>query len=426
MVKRIVLALGLVLGISGRLWASGLDDFNVHGFIEHVVGFRLNDNADVKRDNLSIGEVRGQLKGKLNLSKPQVLDLWYAQFSFKADFVENYYWQARSGIDLRECVFSFSPLGWVDIKAGRQVLTWGVGKYIFINDLFPKSYVSFYSGRDEEYLKLPSDALRMSFYWDVASLDVVWLPDFKPNNGPEGVYLEGWDPYLMEDAGERRLSSIVERENGDEEIAMRLFGNMGRYEWATYYFNGFYKDPVGFLNQGLHQIYYPALSVYGFSLRGPFYRGIASMEFGYYLSEDDEKGVRRDVPNSQLRFLFGYETNFEGDLSVGTQFLVKKMLKYGKYLNSLFPQDVVYDKWDYLVTFEFNKMFWQQTLGLRTFIFYDISYSSVYLRVSMDYAISDNWKIIIGANMIAGKDPYDDFGQMEDNSNIYMRLRCSF
>ena len=64
---------------------------------------------------------------------------------------------------LREGYISYYPSSFYEIKAGRQVLTWGTGDLIFINDRFPKDYESFYSGRDMEYLKVPSDAVKISF-----------------------------------------------------------------------------------------------------------------------------------------------------------------------------------------------------------------------------------------------------------------------
>jgi hypothetical protein len=40
---------------------------------------------------------------------------------------------------------------------------------IFINDLFPKDWESFFIGRDTEYLKAPSDAAKISLFGDWAS-----------------------------------------------------------------------------------------------------------------------------------------------------------------------------------------------------------------------------------------------------------------
>jgi len=62
----------------------------------------------------------------------------------------------------RELKLEIFPALWWDLKIGRQILTWGKGDYVFINDLFPKDYRSFLSGRNIEYLKAPSDAIKLT------------------------------------------------------------------------------------------------------------------------------------------------------------------------------------------------------------------------------------------------------------------------
>ena len=46
------------------------------------------------------------------------------------------------------------------------MLTWGTGDLLFINDLFPKNWKSLAIGRDDEYLKDPSGAVKASFFHD--------------------------------------------------------------------------------------------------------------------------------------------------------------------------------------------------------------------------------------------------------------------
>ena len=84
--------------------------------------------------------------------------------------------------DIRELSIQGSPGSAVDLKVGRQVLTWGTGDLVFLNDLFPKSWVSFFSGRDDEYLKGPSDAARLTWYSDKINIDAVWTPRFEPDD----------------------------------------------------------------------------------------------------------------------------------------------------------------------------------------------------------------------------------------------------
>ena len=72
------------------------------------------------------------------------------------------------------------------ITLGRQILTWGTGDLVFINDLFPKDWVSFFIGRDVEYLKAPSDALKVSAFSGWANLDLVYTPRFDADRFIDG------------------------------------------------------------------------------------------------------------------------------------------------------------------------------------------------------------------------------------------------
>ena len=83
----------------------------------------------------------------------------------------------RGLLDLRQANVTFSPIELMDVKVGRQILTWGTGDLIFINDLFPKDWQSFFVGRDVEYLKAPSDAAKISLFMDWANLDIAYTPD---------------------------------------------------------------------------------------------------------------------------------------------------------------------------------------------------------------------------------------------------------
>jgi hypothetical protein len=132
------------------------DDYGVDllGFIEARAGWRLQDD-DYQRD-VSLAEIRLQLE----LGK----DLGWGHLTAKGDLVVDDVVHETRG-ELRDLNLLFSPMDIMDVKIGRQVLTWGTGDLLFINDLFPKDWKSFFIGRDDEYLKAPSDAIKMSFFF---------------------------------------------------------------------------------------------------------------------------------------------------------------------------------------------------------------------------------------------------------------------
>ena len=92
-------------------------------------------------------------------------------------------------MDVRQAVIILRASDWLDVRAGRQVLTWGTGDLLFLNDLFPKDFVSFFVGRDDEYLKAPANALRLTFYSSLVNLDLVATPVFEPDRSITGERL---------------------------------------------------------------------------------------------------------------------------------------------------------------------------------------------------------------------------------------------
>jgi len=50
----------------------------------------------------------------------------------------------RAGLDIREAYVDLDLKNF-NIRAGRQIITWGVGDLVFINDVFPKNWIAFLS-----------------------------------------------------------------------------------------------------------------------------------------------------------------------------------------------------------------------------------------------------------------------------------------
>lgn len=138
------------------------------------------DNPSQAKDAV-LGEARLQLE--LSYTGPKRSRLF-----LKADFIEDAV-EEEGDIDLREAYLDLSPWKVLDVRVGRQILTWGTGDLIFVNDLFPKDFVSLFVGRSQEYLKAPSDAVKLSFFPGPVSVDLVAVPFFTPSEIPEGERL---------------------------------------------------------------------------------------------------------------------------------------------------------------------------------------------------------------------------------------------
>ncbi|MBN2272050.1 MAG: hypothetical protein JXN61_15655, partial [Sedimentisphaerales bacterium] len=334
--------------------------------------------------------------------------------------------EEQAEFDLREANIFLRPSESMDMKIGRQVLTWGTGDLIFINDLFPKDWNSFFIGRDNEYLKAPSDAVKISLFGDWANLDIAYTPQFDPDRYIDGRRISYWSLPMGSLAGDNAIvhTNRPDRWFRDDEIAARLYKTIRNYEVAFYGYRGFWKSPGG-MNAAMNQALFPDLNVYGASVRGPVGKGIGNAEVGYYDSSDDASGRNALTNNSEMRYLLGYTQEIGRDLTMGLQYYVEQMMDFHAYKRSL-TAGPARDQYRHLTTVRLTKLLMNQNLRLSFFTYYSPSDKDVYLRPNVNYKINDNLAWELGANIFFGDYPNTFFGQFENNTNIYTGWRYSF
>ncbi len=392
-----------------------LDDIEVHGFYEVRSGYRVR--RDEYEKDMSMMETR------LQLDLSSFTD--WADFKVKGDVFGDMV-EEQADFDMREAYIFTMPFDFMDMKVGRQVLTWGTGDLLFINDMFPKDWQSFFIGRDVEYLKAPSDAVKASFFSDVANLDIVYTPQFDSDRFISGERISYWNSNLDRLAGRDAIQHVdkPDRWFRDDEIALRLFRNISNYEYALYVYRGYWKSPGG-QNEAGTQAIFPDLNVYGASVRGAVGKGIGNLEFGYYESGDDESGTNGKINNSELRFLAGYTQEIGRDFTAALQYYVEHMLDYDAHRDSS-PVGLDKDRDRHLVTLRLTKLLMNQNLRLSLFSYFSPSDKDVYMRPNVHYKISDNFAAEAGANIFFGDYQSTFFGQFRNNTNIYTAVRYSF
>jgi hypothetical protein len=396
-----------------------LDDkygIDLFGFIEGRQGWRLQDDPYEK--NTSISEMRMQL----DLSK----DADWGIIKLKGDLVGDTV-EEKAYAELRELSFAFSPLDFMDLKIGRQALTWGTGDLLFINDLFPKDWKSFFIGRDDEYLKAPSDSIKASLFFDLFNIDVVYSPVFNASQYVDGTRLSYWNSMLGRTAGRDFILDDIERNSyfKDDEFAVRLSKNIGGMELGFYGYDGFWKTPEG-LDPKESKLWYPELSAYGASTRGALWGGIGNLEVGFYDSRDDPDGDNPLVRNSEIRTLAGFERELAHDFTGGFQYYQEWIQKYDSYKSTLPAGTAPKDEFRHVFTLRLTKLLMNQNMRLSLFTYYSPSDQDGYIRPKVHYKVSDQWAVETGVNIFVGKDDYTFFGQFQDNTNAYASLRWSF
>ena len=391
----------------------------IHGFAEGALSARVVANSHQPGDFL-LDEARFRLDVARYADRADV--------QVKADALAD---ALTGGVawDVRQALVTLRPGGAVTLRAGRQVTTWGTGDLVFLNDLFPKDFVAFFTGRDVEFLKAPANALRATLYRGSAGLDLVWTPRFTPDRYVTGERLSFFSPAAgrrvgLDDLGGPLvvLRPDAEVENG--EVAARLFGTFSGYEVAGYGYAGFTKQPVAFDPAAALPTFAP-LSVVGASVRRPLLGGLSNAEIAYYDARADRAGDDPLAPNGQARWLVGHEREILSDVTLGLQYYAERALRYDRLLAASPTPAFEPSETRHVLTSRWTARARQQTLTLSLFTFWSPTDGDAHLRPSVQHQWSDQVALTLGGHLFFGPQ-HTLFGQFEDDTSVYARARFSF
>ncbi len=300
-----------------------------NGFVEFSLSPKFSQNKLIQSVSAvpangryyALGEQRLQLKFEHASDRGDLF--------FKIDFINDNVLE-NTKLDVREAFFTTTPVEWMDLKIGRQIQTWGVGDLMFINDVFPKDWISFFAGRQDAYLKAPSDAIRFSLFPGLSAIEAIDISLMPFAQSDLNLMTEGRfasrDPLLGQLLRDGRLTptQTTSTEWNNAELAARLqLGAVKGFTTALYTYKGRWNNPLAMRLDSqtfTFSPYFAKLQVYGASSRGAALGGIVSVEGGYYYSEEDENGDNPLIPNSSLRYLALYERSLTTTLDIGVQY----------------------------------------------------------------------------------------------------------
>lgn len=324
--------------------------------------------------------------------------------------------------DLRELTISFSAFENTDVKIGRQISTWGTGDLLFLNDLFPKNWDAYFNGSNDTYLKTPSNSFRITSYFDLINLDLVWTPKFAADSYINGDRFSFFSPQVGANIG--GYDVINEVEPSSDELALRIYKNYKGIEYALYGYKGFDKRPLGATET--FQPTHHKRNLVGASVRGNLAGGIFNLEYSYENALEDPDGSNPLVNNSLAKYLIGFESEWVPKLNVGFQLYREAIQDHSALMaNSPWPQFEVSKNRDWL-TNRIRYAAMQDKLTLNLFSFYSFTDKEYFLRWNINYRQDDHWNYTFGINQIDGKKYYTFFNQFKKSSNAYFRIRYNF
>lgn len=397
---------------------------SIHGFGLVNYSARPDFEASPSGDGLGeygflLADQRVQLKLEARSPKGAVSLLAKPEFFY--DAVDEEF-----GADLREGYLDFARDRW-DVRLGRQIVTWGIGDLVFINDVFPKDYAAFFSGRPLEYLKLGVDALDVNFQSDALSAELVVIPPglFTPDNLPQRDRFYQFDPFPTLPRETDEPSAQLE----NTETALRLYRTVAETELSVYAYHGFWRtftlqpDNPGAPTSTIET--FSKLAEFGASARRSGLGGVWGAEIGYYDSLDDRSGTNPAIENSQFRFLVTYQRQLAQDFTGSLEYYGEWMQDYAAYRRSVPAGFPVRPEVRDLIGLRLTKFLRYQTLKLSLFTFYSPLARDYFLNPEISYNFTDHLWAALGGNILGG--PSDSFfGQLGRNDNVYVAVRYSF
>ncbi len=411
--KYILFLMAIPLLLISAAFAS---EVSLHGFVQGNYSFdTAGDNPDGK--DFKWSEERAQLKLDASMDPFHLL--------LKGEvFYDNL--NKVTSTELREGYVDYTAEKW-DARVGRQVITWGVGDLLFINDVFPKDYEAFFAGRPLEYLKKGVNGAKVGVYPGFVSLEMIAILYFEPNNYPDPERFWLFDPFS---GTTNRETQYPYKDFHKAEMAIRAYRDVAGFDTSLYYYRGFSRQPSVLPDNPAAPtkltLFYPELSVYGASAQGRALDGVLSLETGYYDSRQDRHGTNPMIPNSQTRYLMGYQRQLWEDFTAGIQYYGEYMLDYSSYVQNLpagFPQE---KRLHQLVSLRLTQFLIHQTLRISFFAFYGLSDGDYLINPEVKYNLTDAVWFAVGGNIFGGGKPWSQFGQFAKDDNIYTQMRYEF
>lgn len=305
----------------------------------------------------------------------------------------------RTGIQLQEAYFNYSN-SFVEIRAGRQIVVWGVADGLRVTDLIsPVDYTEFMSS-DYDDMRMAVDGIRIKYPGERVNAEVVYVPVPRYFQMPIGED-NPWRPDLPEKASFDFPEGPEPRfKNGDFGTRVSFFlSNLDFSISALHTHNqspvtvaGY--DPVkdSIVIRGIHE----TMTMFGGDMSMPLGEFVLRLEIAEYLDEALGYANNLDYARKNTFNALGGIDWYAGD---NWTFMVQYLHKY----IADYSDELAAERNSSQVTFRISKELLNNTLKLALYGMFDIDNLGYYARVSGDYVLSDQVTLSLGYDHFGGK-----------------------
>ncbi len=339
----------------------------------------------------------------------------------------NHRFREESGVSIHETYIDYVSSSW-DLRAGRQIITWGNADGVRITDNISPPDLSEYITRDFDEIRMAVDGFKFRMFGSHGTVELIYLPFFKA-----GILPEDDSPWAL---GGLSSTDTLTESSGDAEPARTLengeiaakyafflpgfdFALSYLYTWNDLPYYAFTRkagepDDIYLVTPKFHRIHIAGLE---FSKpHGDFvFRGEAGFLHGNRYSSR-----KKEIPlhkKDQVKWLLGLDWYPGNNWSLLCQVTGDRILGYS--------DEITRDKQSAMVTFNLSKKLLREKFTVSGMHYYNLDEGDSLTRLSVEYELKDGFSLFIGSDIFKG-DRAGDFGKYRDNTQVWAKAKYSF
>lgn len=375
------------------------------------------------------------------MNRPEVnLDLAYEKDNFDLDLKLNIN-EDEQELEEAYCRLYFDKF---NLLVGKKKVVWGKGdKMHIVDNLNAFDYTDFVN---PDYLDrtIAEEMVKLNYYMDSGSLEVVYTPDFTPHR----LVLDSTNPWMRADLKKQQnLIQILPdnqqtnlmndlknggNEYGDGQLALRYTDSYQGYDYGFSFYQGRMREPSIDMND--IAINYDRVSIIGAELSTVLADINMKSELAYYRTKDtagDDPALR----NNRLAFIIGGDKNLPyNNLNLNLQLqsnyiLANDRIKDTKIPGVGIPIDVDYrEDGEYLtntLSLGLTDSYKRETILPELSLAYNPGDQDYMLGAKVDFVLKDDTILSLNYKDFGG-DNGTQFGQYDKNDYFAAEIEYVF
>ncbi len=356
------------------------------------------------------------------------------KIGFKVNPMLYHYGSDSLNLNLREAYVDLYFKNF-DIRVGKQQVVWGKADGAFITDIVSPLNLTEFLLPDFDEIRTGVNAVKFDYYLGNNTIEAIWIPQFTPTIMPAESSIWNAMPDFPAPTTFDWSKSTINPSLENSEFFIKYtaltsaidFEIMGGYTWddtpSMHVEKQFTMNPETMqpMLTGLnitpehHRLYVGGAS-FSTEIKGIIFRGEGAYYNGKHFQTEDPLAVDALIEKDYLHYLVGADFNI-GNVKLSTQFIQQSILDY--------DDNITNSEFENTMTFMARYDMFRETVHLELFSYIGLTNEDALIRPKISYDFDDSFSIQLGSNIFVGETD-GRFGQYQDNSMLYLKLKYSF